>query len=98
MSYKDKTDLTPEEARDRVWAVRRGEAFHATADAIQHRHGSRLSGLPPSGQRTRADPVANQHPGSSRAQALSEASAPSRRQKKPAASSPTHHLQRDLFE
>ena len=36
------------EARDRVWAVRRGGAFHAAADAIQERHGSRKSGLKPS--------------------------------------------------
>ncbi len=33
------------EARDRVWAVRQGEAFRRTADAIQQRHGSRRSGL-----------------------------------------------------
>ncbi len=35
-------------ARARVWAVRRGAEYHATADAIQERHGSRRSGLPPS--------------------------------------------------
>jgi len=33
------------EARDRVWAVRQGEAFRRTADAIQQRHGSRRSGM-----------------------------------------------------
>jgi deoxyribodipyrimidine photo-lyase len=33
------------EARDKVWAVRQGEAFRRTADAIQQRHGSRRSGL-----------------------------------------------------
>jgi len=33
------------EARERVWAVRRGTAFRETADAIQDRHGSRRSGL-----------------------------------------------------
>ncbi|MCF8131720.1 MAG: DNA photolyase family protein [Synechococcus sp. Tobar2m-G35] len=33
------------EARERVWAVRRGTAFRETADAIQNRHGSRRSGL-----------------------------------------------------
>ncbi len=33
------------EARERVWAVRRGTAFRTTADAIQTRHGSRRSGL-----------------------------------------------------
>jgi deoxyribodipyrimidine photo-lyase len=35
------------QVRERVWAVRRGEAFHRRADAIQDRHGSRKSGLPP---------------------------------------------------
>ena len=33
------------EARQKVWAVRQGEAFRRTADAIQQRHGSRRSGL-----------------------------------------------------
>jgi deoxyribodipyrimidine photo-lyase len=33
------------EARDRVWAVRRGAGFRERADAIQERHGSRRSGL-----------------------------------------------------
>ena len=33
------------EARQRLWAVRQGEAFRRTADAIQQRHGSRRSGL-----------------------------------------------------
>jgi deoxyribodipyrimidine photo-lyase len=32
-------------ARERVWMVRQGAAFHAEADAIQDRHGSRKSGL-----------------------------------------------------
>jgi deoxyribodipyrimidine photo-lyase len=36
------------EARQRIWAVRRGEAYRRAADAIQERHGSRKSGLPPS--------------------------------------------------
>ncbi|QJE73605.1 deoxyribodipyrimidine photo-lyase [Aerophototrophica crusticola] len=35
-------------ARDKVWAARRGPDFHALADAIQDRHGSRKSGLKPS--------------------------------------------------
>lgn len=34
-------------ARERIWAIRRGAAFHRTADAIQDRHGSRKAGLPP---------------------------------------------------
>lgn len=42
-------------ARERVWAVRRGSAFHLAADAIQARHGSRRSGLPqPAGRRDAA--------------------------------------------
>jgi len=36
------------QARERIWAVRRGAAYRAEADAIQDRHGSRKSGLPPS--------------------------------------------------
>ena len=35
-------------ARERVWAVRREAGFGAIADAIQDKHGSRKSGLPPS--------------------------------------------------
>ncbi len=34
-------------ARDRIWAVRRGADYRQQADAIQERHGSRKSGLPP---------------------------------------------------
>jgi deoxyribodipyrimidine photo-lyase len=33
------------EARQRVWAIRQGEAFQRVAAAIQQRHGSRRSGL-----------------------------------------------------
>lgn len=36
------------QARQAIWAVRRGDAFRATAAAIQDKHGSRKSGLPPS--------------------------------------------------
>ncbi|MEM9602075.1 MAG: deoxyribodipyrimidine photo-lyase [Pseudomonadota bacterium] len=32
-------------ARERIWAVRKGEAFKREADAIQHKHGSRKSGV-----------------------------------------------------
>jgi len=39
------------QARERVWAVRRGPDFHRTADAIQDRHGSRRAGLKPADQR-----------------------------------------------
>ncbi|MEM9145810.1 MAG: FAD-binding domain-containing protein [Pseudomonadota bacterium] len=40
-------------ARERIWAVRRSEAFRAQADAIQDRHGSRRSGVPNRGRRGR---------------------------------------------
>ena len=46
------------EARDRVWAVRRGTAFHDTADAIQQKHGSRRAGLPA----TTRKPPRRRHP------------------------------------
>lgn len=54
------------EARDKVWAVRQGDAFRRTADAIQQRHGSRRSGLktPRNGvsrrRRSEAAPAAQQ--------------------------------------
>ena len=35
-------------ARAKVWSVRRGDAYRQEAGAIQERHGSRKSGLPPS--------------------------------------------------
>ncbi|MEO1602333.1 MAG: deoxyribodipyrimidine photo-lyase [Pseudomonadota bacterium] len=41
------------EARERIWAVRRGDAFRAEASAIQTRHGSRKSGIPNRGRRGR---------------------------------------------
>lgn len=41
------------EARDKVWAVRRGGSFHDEASAIQSKHGSRKSGIPNRGQRRR---------------------------------------------
>lgn len=40
-------------ARDQIWAVRRGGAHGATADAIQTRHGSRRAGLSPTAKRPR---------------------------------------------
>jgi deoxyribodipyrimidine photo-lyase len=43
--------LSTAAAKDRVYGARRGEAFHATADAIQDKHGSRKSQLPVTGQR-----------------------------------------------
>jgi deoxyribodipyrimidine photo-lyase len=40
-------------AKDRIYGVRAGKAFHAAADAIQEKHGSRRSGMPMTGQTTR---------------------------------------------
>ena len=39
------------EARERIYAVRRGGEFRAQAQAIQQKHGSRKSGIPNRGQR-----------------------------------------------
>lgn len=41
------------EAREKVWAVRKGQAFRGTAAEIQSKHGSRKSGLPPRGREKR---------------------------------------------
>ena len=38
------------EARQKVWAIRKGDGFHADANAIQNKHGSRKSGIPNRGQ------------------------------------------------
>lgn len=40
-------------ARERIYAVRSGASYRHTAEGIQERHGSRRSGLPPSGSRRR---------------------------------------------
>jgi deoxyribodipyrimidine photo-lyase len=45
-------------ARDRLYAVRRTNTARAEADAVQQRHGSRRSGLPPAGKRRKPGPVA----------------------------------------
>ena len=42
------------EARQKVWAVRKGGAYRAGAAAIQDKHGSRKSGIPNRGQRRKA--------------------------------------------
>ena len=47
-------------ARDRIWAVRRGEAFQREADAIQDLHGSRKAGLPSTARPRRAKPASSQ--------------------------------------
>jgi deoxyribodipyrimidine photo-lyase len=41
------------QARAQIYAVRSGAAYRAIADAIQEKHGSRRSGLPPTGSRRR---------------------------------------------
>lgn len=47
------------EARQKVWAVRRGEAYRRAADAIQEKHGSRKSGVRGGGRAARrAKPAA----------------------------------------
>lgn len=38
-------------AKERIYGARRGDAFRAAADQIQHRHGSRRSGLPSTGRK-----------------------------------------------
>jgi deoxyribodipyrimidine photo-lyase len=46
-------------AKDKLYGLRRTQEAHAEADAIQHKHGSRKSGLPPTAatkRRTRAAP------------------------------------------
>lgn len=40
-------------AREQIYAIRKGDGYRRAADAIQHRHGSRKSGLPPTGTRLR---------------------------------------------
>ena len=41
------------DARQKIWAVRRGDDFRTEAARIQHKHGSRKSGIPNRGQRPR---------------------------------------------
>jgi deoxyribodipyrimidine photo-lyase len=50
-------------AKDRIYSVRAGRAFHAAADAIQEKHGSRRSGMPMTGQSTRKRTVKAKPPG-----------------------------------
>jgi deoxyribodipyrimidine photo-lyase len=42
--------LAAREAKQKIWAIRERSGFSAIADGIQQRHGSRRSGLAPSGQ------------------------------------------------
>jgi deoxyribodipyrimidine photo-lyase len=45
-----------EAAKTRVYAARKGRAFHEAADAIQEKHGSRRSGLPMTGRKRSRKP------------------------------------------
>jgi len=47
------------EARQKVWAVRRGPAFRDEADRIQDKHGSRKSGMPMTGNKAKRVPSKN---------------------------------------
>jgi deoxyribodipyrimidine photo-lyase len=40
-----------QEAKDRIWAIRRSAGFNRHADAIQQKHGSRKAGMKPTGMR-----------------------------------------------
>ena len=46
------------QAKDRIYAIRQSPQANDEALAVQQRHGSRKSGLPPSGSRARKPPVA----------------------------------------
>lgn len=48
------------EARQKVWAIRKGGDFRKTANAIQNKHGSRKSGIPMRGQKRKAKVDKNQ--------------------------------------
>jgi deoxyribodipyrimidine photo-lyase len=40
-----------QQAKDRIWAIRRSAGFDRHADAIQQKHGSRKAGMKPTGTR-----------------------------------------------
>jgi deoxyribodipyrimidine photo-lyase len=40
-----------QQAKDRIWAIRRSAGFDHHADAIQQKHGSRKAGMKPTGMR-----------------------------------------------
>jgi deoxyribodipyrimidine photo-lyase len=44
-------------AKDRMYGLRKTQEARKEAGAVQARHGSRKSGLPPSGQRHKAVPL-----------------------------------------
>ena len=47
-------------ARQKVWAVRKGQTFRQDAKLIQDKHGSRKAGIPNRGQRRRLKPTTDQ--------------------------------------
>jgi deoxyribodipyrimidine photo-lyase len=51
-------------AKDRIYGLRKGSAFHQAADAIQEKHGSRKSGMPMTGakRKAKAKPRAKKDP------------------------------------
>jgi deoxyribodipyrimidine photo-lyase len=55
--------LAAREARERIWALRKGKGFRELADGIVERHGSRRSGLKPrTGKRRRTAPGTSADP------------------------------------
>jgi deoxyribodipyrimidine photo-lyase len=83
-------------AKERVYGLRGTPATHAEADQIQQRHGSRLSGLPPSGRRA-SEPTGGGKAGSSGPTAAKDNPLRTGR-RSPASAPPSNSLQRDLFE
>lgn len=49
------------EARQKIWAVRKGGQFYDKAAQIQNKHGSRKSGIPNTGQRSKSKAKQEQH-------------------------------------
>ena len=62
--------LAAAEARQRIYGVRGGAAFRADADAIQARHGSRRSGLPPTARKKPAATARRKRPADARVQGM----------------------------
>ncbi len=82
-------------AKDRLYALRQTPEARAEAQAVQERHGSRKSGLPPSGPRSGARKAAKPSKAAA-AESGTARSTPARPRKGRAAAAPA--LQGDLFE